>query len=81
MADKIFGDGFSFEKPRLGAPDFVKGSININVSKATAFLAQHKSARGWVKLDLKKSKDKGVLYFELDTRKPTTKEDTDEPPL
>lgn len=76
---KTFADGFTFEKPRQGAPEFVKGHIHVNASKAIAFLEQHKNARGWVKLDIKKSL-KGVLYMELDTWQPKTevKEEVEE---
>lgn len=68
--DKIFADGFRFEKPREGSPDFVKGRISIKVPEATQFLTKHQSNAGWVNLDLKKSKN-GTLYLELNTWKPS----------
>lgn len=74
MAEKIFADGFRFEKPREGAPEFVKGRISIKVPEAIAFLQLHQSNAGWVNLDLKKSKEKGTLYLELNTFKPTPKD-------
>lgn len=67
MAEKIFADGFRFEKPREGAPEFVKGRISIKAPEAIAFLQRYQSNAGWVNLDLKKSKEKGTLYLELNT--------------
>jgi len=75
MADKIFADGFRFEKPREGAPEFVKGKLSIKVPEAIAFLTKHQTNAGWVNLDLKKSK-KGTLYLELNTFTPK-KQDED----
>ena len=70
--EKIWADGFRFEKPREGAPEFVKGRISIKVPEAIAFLNLHQSNAGWVNLDLKKSKE-GKLYLELNTFKPSPK--------
>lgn len=74
MAEKIFADGFKFEKPRDGAPEFVKGRLSIKVPEAIAFLEMHQSNAGWVNIDLKKSAG-GKLYLELDTWKPTKVKD------
>ena len=64
--EKIFADGFRFEKPREGSPDFVKGRISVKVPEAVAFLQQHQNNGGWVNLEIKKSKE-GKFYIELDT--------------
>jgi hypothetical protein len=74
MADKIFADGFRFERPREGAPEFVKGKLSIKVPEAVAFLQLHQTNAGWVNLDLKKSK-KGTLYLELNTFSPKKQDD------
>lgn len=66
---KIFAEGFKFEKPRENSPDFLKGSISIKVPEAIAFLERNQNNAGWVRIDLKKSKE-GNLYLELNTWKP-----------
>lgn len=73
MAEKIFADGFRFEKPREGSPEFVKGRISVKVPEAVVFLQKHQSNAGWVNLDLKKSK-KWTLYLELNTWQPPKKD-------
>lgn len=70
---KIFADGFRFEKPRDGSPDFIRGRISIKCPEAIQFLTKHQNNAGWVNLDLKKSA-KGTLYLELNTWKPTKRE-------
>lgn len=67
--EKIFGDGIFIKKPREGAPDFVKGSISINVNQFLTFLDTHKNETGYVNLDILKS-EKGTLYTTLNTWKP-----------
>lgn len=71
--DKIFADGFRFEKPREGSPEFVKGRLSIKVPEAIAFLEQYQSNAGWVNIDLKRSQG-GKLYLELNTWQPPKKE-------
>ena len=67
--EKIFADGFRFEKPREGSPEFIKGRISVKVPEAIIFLQKHQNNGGWVNIDLKKSKG-GVLYLELNTWQP-----------
>jgi hypothetical protein len=64
--DKIFAEGIYFDKPREGAPDFVKGNISIKVAEFIEFAKKHEKKSGYVNLDLKKSKA-GKLYLELNT--------------
>lgn len=76
MTEKIFADGIVFRRPREGAPDFIKGSINIKVDAFLKFMKdnqQHQSGEGWFTLDLKQSQ-KGSLYLELNTWKPEKKD-------
>lgn len=67
--DKVFVDGLRFEKPREGAPDFVKGRISIQAEKLIPFIESHKNDKGWLNADLKLSAS-GVLYVELNTFTP-----------
>jgi len=66
--DKTFADGFLFTR-NSNAPEFVMGKLSIAVDDAVAFLREHKDAKGWVNLDIKKSKA-GKFYMELNTWKP-----------
>lgn len=88
MSETTFADGFFFDKPREGAPDFVKGRVSIKVAEAIPFLEANKNEKGYVNIDLLKSKEGGKLYFKLNTYKKEEKaetapvEETDElPPL
>jgi len=64
---KVFTEGFIFKKPRVGAPDFVKGAISIKVEEFVVWLKKHQN-NGWVNIDLKMSKE-GKLYTELNNFK------------
>jgi len=73
----IFVEGLFFDKPREGAPDFVRGRISVNTKKFFAFVADNQeyvSEHGYLNLDLLRSKDKGSLYLTLNTFKPQKKE-------
>lgn len=76
--EKIFADGLRLESAGPKAPEWVKGKISILVPKFIEFLQKHQSEKGWVNLDIKKSKS-GVLYVELNTWKPgqTQQQDVD----
>lgn len=69
--ETIFGKGFYFDRPREGAPDYVKGRLSVKVDEAVAFLQEHKNEKGYVNLDLLLKKDGEGLYFKLNTWKPT----------
>ena len=67
MADeKQFAKGIYFEKPRDGAPDFVKGKLSFKVADAIAFLQAHENNAGYVNCDVKESRE-GKMYVELNT--------------
>lgn len=70
----IFADGFFFDRPREGAPEFVKGRMSIKVEEAIPFLKANVNEKGYINLDLKLSRE-GKLYLQLDTWKPAPKED------
>lgn len=70
----IFADGFFFDRPRDGAPEFVKGRMSIKVAEAVPFLQANVNEAGYVNLDLKLSRE-GKLYLQLNTYKPAAKDD------
>jgi len=68
-----FIDGFFVNQPREHAPDFVKGSISINVDKFIPYLKSKAVITplgvGYVNINLLMSKE-GKLYAKLDEWKP-----------
>ena len=73
--ETVFADGIYFDRPREGAPTFVKGRLSIQVDKAIAFLNQHKNEKGYVNLDLKEAKETKKLYLALNAWNPEKKEE------
>lgn len=63
--EKVFADGIRFFGKSEKAPDYVIGSLKIEVEEAIAFLNKHAS-NNEVKLSIKLS-SKGKYYIELDT--------------
>lgn len=59
-------DGLFCDKPHENAPDFVKLKISIQADKLIPFLEKHKNEKGYVNIDLLKSKA-GKLYCKLNT--------------
>jgi len=79
----IFPDGLMFQRPRDGAPNFVKGSISVKAASFVQFLRDMRekgliSEKGWINFDLKESKNK-VLYFQVNTFKPKKKAEPTSP--
>ena len=72
MIDKIFCDGI-FVKRNEKAPEFVIANLSFNVDKFTNFIKAQQNERGWVNIDLKKSKS-DIMYAEVNTWKPQAKE-------
>ena len=68
--EAIFLDGVFIERPREGAPDFVKGKLSFNAHKFVPFLKKHMNAEGYINADLKVSRA-GKLYIQLNTWKPS----------
>jgi hypothetical protein len=68
MAETIFVDGMRFEIPNEKTPEWIKGKISVKVSSLIPFLQAHQSEKGWVNIDLKKSKG-GTFYLALNTYK------------
>ena len=71
--EAVFVDGMIFKKPREGAPDFVKGHVSIKAPDLIKFLQKHAKLDGWVNIDMKKSKEGGKIYFQLNTYAPPIK--------
>lgn len=69
--DTKLADGIYFDRPREGAPSFVKGRMSIQVEKAVEMLQKNKNEKGYVNFDLLQSKDGTKLYFKLNDWKPT----------
>lgn len=70
--ETIFANGFYFDKPREGAPDFVKGKLSMRVDDATTFLTTYRNSKGYVNCDLLKKKDGTGYYFTLNQWEPKT---------
>jgi hypothetical protein len=66
--------GFFFERPKPGAPTFIKGKVSIKVQDAIALLNEHVNAKGYVNLQILEKKDKSGLYMTVDTWQPAFKE-------
>ena len=76
MSEPIFVNGLIWKDPSPRAPDFIKGKLSIKVSELIAFLEDNQS-NDWVNVIMKESKA-GKIYFELDTWKPQTPNESDE---
>jgi hypothetical protein len=79
MSNTLYPQGLRFFNPRENAPEFVKGSVVVNLKEFFDFVAsdeakQHYSEyKGNKQLRLNMlSGDKGI-YFTVDTFKPTPK--------
>ena len=75
--DKKFAKGIYFNRTQ-NAPNFVVGSLGINVDEAFAWIQQQqRSATGFVNIDIKQSKG-GKFYLELNEYK--SKQSAQQPP-
>lgn len=72
--DKIFADGLLVRRHE-NAPDFVTCSLSFKVSEFANFMAQN-SNDGWLNIQVKQGKN-GKYYAELDTWRPTPKQEHD----
>ncbi len=76
MSEQKFAKGIFFDKPREGAPEFVRGRMAMNQKDAIEYIQSlTPSEKGFVYFDLLKSKDGSKLYFTLNEWKPTPKTD------
>jgi hypothetical protein len=70
-----FIDGMGVKRPHKNAPDFIKANISVNLERFIPF-AKENANKGWLNIDLKKSKD-GNLYLALDEWKKGDKGERD----
>lgn len=75
MTEKMFVAGLYFKKPHQNAPNFIIGSLSAKKNDLIGFLQNQNEE--WVNMSIKESKG-GKCYIELDTWKPTKKEEKDE---
>jgi len=67
--EKIYARGL-FAKRNEKAPDFVICSLSVKTDDFTQFLKENTNEKGYVNLQVLRSKDKGTLYAVLDTFEP-----------
>lgn len=68
MEDKHpLAKGFYFDKPREGAPEFIRGRISIKVEDALKTLEEYKNDAGYVNLEVCRSKDGTKMYLQVNT--------------
>jgi len=67
--EKIYAKGL-FAKRNENAPDFVTCSLSIKTDDFIQFLRENTNEKGYVNLQVLKSKDKGTLYAIVDTFTP-----------
>jgi hypothetical protein len=67
--EKIYAKGL-FAKRNEKAPDFVVCSLSVKTDDFTQFLKENTNEKGYVNLQVLKSKDKSTLYAVLDTFEP-----------
>ena len=67
--EKIYAKGL-FAKRNEKAPDFVVCSLSVKTDDFTQFLKENTNEKGYVNLQVLKSKEKGTLYAVLDTFEP-----------
>lgn len=77
MADKKFADGMRVAKPRDNAPDFVIANVSFEVTSFKKYLEENVNDRGWVNVDILRSKEKGTYYavtndYKANMTKPTS---------
>ena len=69
--EKIYAKGL-FVKRNEKAPEFVVCSLSFKTDEFIQFLRENTNEKGYVNLQVLKSKEKGTLYAVLDTFEPKT---------
>ena len=67
--EKIYAKGL-FAKRNEKAPEFVVCSLSVKTDDFVQFLKENTNEKGYVNLQVLKSKDKGTLYAVVDTFEP-----------
>ena len=78
MEEKKYAKGL-FVKRNEKAPEFVVCSLSIKTDDFIQFLRENTNDKGYVNLQVLKSKDKGSLYAIVDTFTPKTDNVSTEP--
>jgi len=65
-----FASGMGFKARNENAPETVRGSIYFKWTEFRKFCDENVDERGYVNVKMMKSKEKGTIYFILDTYKP-----------
>ena len=71
MEGKKYAKGL-FAKRNEKSPDFVVCSLSIKTDDFIQFLEENTNDKGYVNLQVLKSKEKGTMYAVLDTFEPKT---------
>ena len=71
MENKKYAKGL-FVKRNEKAPDFVVCSLSFKSDEFVQFLKENTNDKGYVNMQVLKSKDKGTMYAVLDTFEPKT---------
>lgn len=66
--EKKLAQGFYFKKSE-NAPDFVIGKLSLKNDEAVSFIKENTNEKGWLNLDIKKTKA-GGYYLSLDDWEP-----------
>ena len=69
--EKIYASGL-FAKRNEKAPEFVVCSLSLKTDDFIQFLKENTNDKGYVNLQVLKSREKGTLYSILDTFEPKT---------
>ena len=69
MEEKKYAKGL-FAKRNEKAPDFVVCNISIKTDEFDKFVKENTNEKGYVNLQVRKSKEKGTLYAVVDTFEP-----------
>ena len=71
MEEKKYAKGL-FAKRNEKAPEFVVCSLSFKTDEFMQFLRENTNDKGYVNLQVLKSRDKGTIYAVLDTFEPKT---------
>ena len=71
MEEKNYAKGL-FAKRNEKAPEFVVCSLSCKTDEFIQFLKENTNDKGYVNLQVRKSRDKGTMYAVLDTFEPKT---------
>ena len=76
--EKIYAKGL-FAKRNEKAPEFVVCSLSFKTDDFIQFLRENKNDKGYVNIQVLKSREKGTIYAILDTFEPKTDNVSTEP--